>query len=65
MVELYCILEANCSMAKSVKVLTIRVPEIEMLQLEAYCTNNGRTKTDVIREYIRRLKVEDKRLHKD
>ncbi len=52
-------------MAKSVKVLTIRVPEIEMLQLEAYCTNNGRTKTDVIREYIRRLKVEDKRLHKD
>ena len=47
-------------MSKSVKVLTIRLPEVEMLRLEAYCANSGRTKTDVIREQIRSLKVEDK-----
>ncbi|NJK75150.1 MAG: ribbon-helix-helix protein, CopG family [Oscillatoriales cyanobacterium RU_3_3] len=52
-------------MSKNVKVLTIRLPEAEMLRLEAYCENSGRTKTDVIREQIRNLKVEDKSLHSD
>lgn len=45
-------------MSKNVKVLTIRLPEVEMLCLEAYCANSGRTKTDVIREHIRSLKAE-------
>ncbi|HBL00049.1 MAG TPA: hypothetical protein DD001_23380 [Microcoleaceae bacterium UBA10368] len=45
-------------MSKNVKVLTIRLPEVEMLRLEAYCANSGRTKTDVIREQIRSLKAE-------
>jgi NRPS condensation-like uncharacterized protein len=42
-------------MSKNVKVLTIRLPEAEMLRLEAYCENSGRTKTDVIREQIRKI----------
>lgn len=52
-------------MSKNVKVLTIRLPETEMLRLEDYCANTGRTKTDVIREQIRSLKVDDKSLHPD
>ncbi|MCC3421673.1 MAG: hypothetical protein JGK24_23960 [Microcoleus sp. PH2017_29_MFU_D_A] len=52
-------------MSKNVKVLTIRLPEVEMLRLEAYCANSGRTKTDVIREQIRNLKVEDNSLYPD
>lgn len=46
-------------MSKNVKVLTIRLPEAEMLRLEFYCANSGRTKTDVIREHIRSLKAEN------
>jgi predicted DNA-binding protein len=52
-------------MSNNVKVLTIRLPEIEMLRLEAYCANSGRTKTDVIREYIRTLEGETRSLHKN
>ncbi|MBW4493361.1 MAG: hypothetical protein KME26_09820 [Oscillatoria princeps RMCB-10] len=38
------------------KVLTIRLPSNELEHLEDYCTNKGRTKTDVIREMIRKLR---------
>ncbi|WP_460200708.1 ribbon-helix-helix protein, CopG family [Scytonema sp. NUACC21] len=35
--------------------LSIRIPEQELKILEAYCTQTSRTKTDVLREYIRSL----------
>jgi predicted DNA-binding protein len=35
--------------------LNIRLPEQEIEVLEAYCKKAGRTKTDVIREFIRAL----------
>ncbi|MBD1938442.1 MULTISPECIES: ribbon-helix-helix protein, CopG family [unclassified Microcoleus] len=38
------------------KVLTIRLPSTELERLESYCTSKGRTKTDVIRELIRKLR---------
>jgi hypothetical protein len=34
----------------------IRIEEAEMALLEAYCGQEGRTKTDVVRELIRSLK---------
>lgn len=34
----------------------IRLPEKELVILEAYCEQEGRTKTDVVRELIRSLK---------
>jgi len=38
------------------KVLTIRLPEADLQTLEMYCLAKGKTKTEVIIEYIRRLK---------
>ncbi|MUL35197.1 ribbon-helix-helix protein, CopG family [Gloeocapsopsis dulcis] len=35
--------------------LTIRIPQQELDLLEAYCEQTSRTKTDVIRELIRKL----------
>ena len=52
-------------MSKNVKVLTIKLPEVEMLRLEAYCANSARTRTDMIREQMRSLKIEDKLFHPD
>jgi hypothetical protein len=38
------------------KPLTVRVSSEEMAILEAYCEQSKRTKTDVIRTYLRSLK---------
>ncbi len=38
------------------KVLTIRLPASELDRLEHYCLERGRTKTEVLREMIRRLR---------
>ncbi|MBW4632750.1 MAG: ribbon-helix-helix protein, CopG family [Brasilonema sp.] len=38
------------------KPLTIRLPESELEILKAYCYQESRTQTEVIREYIRSLK---------
>ncbi|WP_339363329.1 CopG family transcriptional regulator [Aliterella atlantica] len=35
--------------------LSIRLPELEMKILEQYCHKYQRTKTDVVREFIRSL----------
>lgn len=35
--------------------LSIRIPAAEMTILEQYCTKYKRTKTDVVREFIRSL----------
>lgn len=42
---------------KSDKVLTIRLPEKDLLRLEAYCRKDGKTKTEVIRQFIHNLSV--------
>ncbi|MGK7882350.1 MAG: hypothetical protein AB4060_19950 [Crocosphaera sp.] len=42
---------------KSDKVLTIRLPERDLLRLEAYCRADGKTKTEVIRQFIHSLPV--------
>ncbi|MGA1263451.1 MAG: hypothetical protein ACO331_06020 [Prochlorothrix sp.] len=39
------------------KVLTIRLPEADLQHLESYCVERGKTKTEVILEIIRRLKL--------
>lgn len=39
------------------KTITIRLPHHELEHFEAYCAKAGRTKTDVLRELIRKLKV--------
>ena len=39
------------------RVLTIRLPQLELEKLEAYCDATKRTKTDVLREMIRKIKV--------
>ncbi|MBP0000971.1 MAG: ribbon-helix-helix protein, CopG family [Cyanobacteria bacterium SID2] len=39
------------------KVLTIRLPLNELERLEQYCIQRGKTKTDVLREMIRKLRV--------
>ncbi|WP_017304079.1 hypothetical protein [Spirulina subsalsa] len=39
------------------KVLTIRLPEGDLSHLEEYCLSKGKTKTEVILEMIRRLKI--------
>ncbi|WP_460205809.1 CopG family transcriptional regulator [Scytonema sp. NUACC21] len=33
----------------------MRIPEQELKIFEAYCTQTSRTKTDILREYIRSL----------
>lgn len=35
--------------------ITFKVSEMEMIALEAYCQRTERTKTDVLRELIRKL----------
>ncbi|MGF1488730.1 MAG: ribbon-helix-helix protein, CopG family [Prochloraceae cyanobacterium] len=35
--------------------ITIRLPESELKILEAYCDQTSRTKTDIIRDFIRGL----------
>jgi predicted DNA-binding protein len=35
--------------------LNIRIPDKESDILEAYCARTGRTKTDVVREFLRSL----------
>ena len=44
---------------KSDKVLTIRLPERDLLRLEAYCMVDGKTKTEVIRQFIHSLPVKE------
>lgn len=40
---------------RSDKVLTVRLPERDLLRLEAYCMADGKTKTEVIRHFIHSL----------
>ncbi len=35
--------------------ITFKVSELEMTAIEAYCQQTQRTKTDVLREWIRKL----------
>jgi len=42
------------------KRLDFRIEELEMQILEDYCNSAGRTKTDVLRELIRGLKLKKK-----
>lgn len=42
---------------KSDKVLTIRLPEKDLLHLEAYCIDQGKTKTEIIRFLIQSLPI--------
>ncbi|WP_338115359.1 ribbon-helix-helix domain-containing protein [Nostoc sphaeroides] len=52
----YC--NANIITMQMVKVnLNVRVEQSEMKILEQYVEQTGRTKTDIIREYIRTLNV--------
>ena len=39
------------------KVLTIRLTEADFQKLETYCSHNQRTKTEVLVEMIRKLKL--------
>jgi predicted DNA-binding protein len=48
-----------------VKHLAIRIPEQELEVLKAYCEQEGRTQSDVLREYIRGLKKKVKGENKD
>ena len=42
---------------KSDKVLTIRLPEKDLIHLERYCRAKGRTKTEVLRQLIQGLPI--------
>ncbi|NJN21537.1 MAG: hypothetical protein HC812_10625 [Leptolyngbya sp. RL_3_1] len=42
---------------RSDKVLTIRIPEKDLRRLEAFCILQEKTKTEVIRGFIRQLEV--------
>ncbi|MGB5595652.1 MAG: hypothetical protein WBM32_01565 [Crocosphaera sp.] len=44
---------------RSDKVLTIRLPEKDLLRLEAYCLVDGKTKTEVIRQFIHSLPIKE------
>ncbi|ACB51242.1 hypothetical protein cce_1892 [Crocosphaera subtropica ATCC 51142] len=44
---------------RSDKVLTIRLPERDLLRLESYCMADGKTKTEVIRQFIHSLPVKE------
>jgi predicted DNA-binding protein len=48
-----------------VKHLAIRLPEQELEVLKAYCEQEGRTQSEVLREYIRSLKKKVKGENKD
>lgn len=43
-------------MVEKTKQISLRLPEEEVQILEKYCDKTKRTKTDVIRSFIRRLK---------
>ena len=43
--------------SKSDRVLTIRLPEKDLAHLETYCIAFDKTKTEVLRELIRGLKI--------
>jgi predicted DNA-binding protein len=45
--------------------LNIRIPRSEMEMLEEYCNQASRTKTEVLREFIRSLKREEKKQTKN
>lgn len=45
------------------KRLDFRIEDFEMGILEEYCTSTGRTKTDVLRELIRELRLKRKNSH--
>jgi hypothetical protein len=47
------------------KRLDFRIEEYEMEILEEYCASVGRTKTDVLRELIRNLRLKKKPSKKD
>ncbi len=47
------------------KAITFRLPEQELETLQAYCEQEGRNQTDVLREYIRSLKRKIKPDDKD
>ncbi|MFP5274431.1 MAG: ribbon-helix-helix protein, CopG family [Coleofasciculus sp.] len=42
-------------MSTTSRQLTIRLPQIELDRIEAYSKRTGRTKTDILREFIRSL----------
>ena len=37
--------------------LTVRIEEIEMARLKEFCKQTGRTQSDVVRELLRKLKL--------
>lgn len=39
------------------KTITIRLPDSEFDRLEAHCKSINRTKSEVLREFIRNLKI--------
>lgn len=45
----------------AVKRMTINLTSTEAERLEKYCSNTGRPATDVVRELIRSLTIEDAR----
>lgn len=42
-------------MSTTSRQMTIRLPQIELDRIEAYSKRTGRTKTDILREFIRSL----------
>jgi len=43
------------AMSTTSRQMTIRLPQIELDRIEAYSKRTGRTKTDILREFIRSL----------
>ena len=43
------------AMSTTPRQMTIRLPQIELDRIEAYSKRTGRTKTDILREFIRSL----------
>jgi predicted DNA-binding protein len=46
---------------KDERKVTIRIPQTELDILEAYCEQTSRTKSDVLRELIRKLSAKVKK----
>jgi hypothetical protein len=46
---------ACTAMSTTPRQLTIRLPQVELDRIEAYSKRTGRTKTDILREFIRSL----------
>jgi hypothetical protein len=53
--DLQLFLKNMTTKARVIKQLNIKIPNQELLILEAFTENTERTKTDVIREFIRAL----------